>query len=144
MKLDYKAQRPDGTTISQLVGLIATEEQTIRGLQYSTRQCEEVREEYIARLSQNERTQIVQDRPTLFPDELPSVHEVPYVYDPDFRPFPSATRTGIQEMLGDYVRKNIEEILNAVAPEARSPAERDAIKRALSAEANRMDPEGLD
>lgn len=46
-------------------------------------------------------------------------------------------------MIGEYLRQNIDHVLNAVAPEAREEdGEQQAIRRALLAQADVLDPEG--
>jgi hypothetical protein len=141
MKLNYTETRPDGTTISQLRGYILVQNETIAITKDNLRQAHLLRNEYIARLSQDERLQLVLDNQDLFPNGLPTIHEVPYVHDPDFKPTNSATHAATEEMIGDYVRKNLDDVLAAVAPEARDE-ERPIIRQALLNEANRMDPEG--
>ncbi len=78
VKLDYKARRADGTTISQLRSFIVAEQATIDDLQSRIAACRENQNDYISRLSQAERDQLVLDTPQFFPNGLPSVNEVPY------------------------------------------------------------------
>ena len=79
LKLDYTVRRPDGTTISQLRGLILSEEATINDLEARIADCRECLADYISRLSQEEREQLVLDQPKLFPNGLPNIDAIPYV-----------------------------------------------------------------
>lgn len=77
--LDYTASRPDGTTISELRGLILTEQATIEDLESRLAGCRQTQAEYICRLSQTERNQIVAYMPNLFPNGLPNTTEIPFI-----------------------------------------------------------------
>jgi hypothetical protein len=79
LKLDYTARRSDGTTISQLRGLILSEQATIDNLESRIANCRQSQADYICRLSQEERDQLVLDQPKLFPNGLPAVDKIPYV-----------------------------------------------------------------
>jgi hypothetical protein len=79
LKLDYTSRRSDGTTISQLRGLILSEQATIDDLESRIARCRESQADYICRLSQEERNQLVLDQPKLFPTGLPSIDKIPYV-----------------------------------------------------------------
>jgi len=79
LKLDYTARRSDGTTISQLRCLILSEQATIDDLESRIADCRESQADYICRLSQEERDQLVLDQPKLFPNGLPNVDKIPYV-----------------------------------------------------------------
>lgn len=79
LKLDYTAHRSDGTTISQLRGLILSEQATIDDLESRLADCRESQADYICRLSQEERDQLVLDQPQLFPNGLPNIDKIPYV-----------------------------------------------------------------
>jgi hypothetical protein len=79
LKLDYTARRPDGTTISQLRGFILVEQATITDLEARIAGCRENQADYISRLSQEERDQIVLDQPCLFPNGLPNAETIRYV-----------------------------------------------------------------
>lgn len=76
IKLDYTAMRSDGTTISQIRGIILREQDTIEKLDRDVAGCRENRDEFISRLSQTERDQLVKDQPRLFPNGLPTTNEV--------------------------------------------------------------------
>jgi hypothetical protein len=78
-KLDYTARRPDGTTISQLRGFILTSQATIEDLETRIADCRESQADYISRLSQEEREQLVLDQPKLFPCGLPNIDKIPHV-----------------------------------------------------------------
>lgn len=78
-QLDYTAHRSDGTTISQLRGLILSEQATIDDLESRLADCRESQADYICRLSQEERDQLVLDQPQLFPNGLPNIDKIPYV-----------------------------------------------------------------
>ena len=78
-KLDYTARRPDGTTISQLRGFILTSQATIEDLETRIADCRETQADYISRLSQEERQQLVLDQPKLFPNGLPNIDKIPHV-----------------------------------------------------------------
>ena len=79
LKLDYTARRSDGTTISQLRGLILSEQATIDDLESRIANCRENQADYICRLSQEERDQLVLNQPKLFPNGLPDINNIPYV-----------------------------------------------------------------
>ena len=79
LKLNYTARRSDGTTISQLRGLILSEQATIDDLESRIASCRESQADYISRLSQEERNQLVLDQPDLFPNGLPNIDNIPYV-----------------------------------------------------------------
>lgn len=79
IKLDYTALRPDGTTISQLRGYILVEQDTIADLEARIANCRESLADYISRLSQAERDQLVLDQPRLFPIGLPNTETIPYL-----------------------------------------------------------------
>jgi len=78
-KLDYTALRADGTTISQLRGLILTSQATVEDLETRIADCRESQADYISRLSQEEREQLVLDQPKLFPNGLPNIDNIPYL-----------------------------------------------------------------
>lgn len=75
-KLNYTARRADGTTISDIRSIILREEVNIEHLKKRTASCVESRNEFISRLSQSEREQLVIDNASLFPNGLPSVDEI--------------------------------------------------------------------
>lgn len=79
IKLDYTALRPDGTTISQLRGYILVEQNTITDLEAHIVDRRERLADYISRLSQAERDQLVLDQPRLFPNRLPNTETIPHV-----------------------------------------------------------------
>ncbi len=81
MALDYLKQRSDGTTISQLRSLIYNEDLTIADLHKRIALCLESRADYISRLSNDERIQLVADNSELFPKGLPTTTEIPFVYE---------------------------------------------------------------
>ena len=79
IKLNYTARRSDGTTISQLRGNILVEQATIADLEVRLQACRDTLVDYVSRLSQDERTQLVSNQPDLFPNGLPSTETVPYI-----------------------------------------------------------------
>ena len=79
IKLNYTARRPDGTTISRLRGNILVEQATIADLEARLQACRDTLADYVSRLSQDERTQLVSEQPDLFPKGLPSAETVPYI-----------------------------------------------------------------
>jgi hypothetical protein len=79
MKLNYRAIRSDRTTLSDIRSAIYNEDLTIADLRRRMARCEESRADYISRLSQAERLQLVADNQALFPTGLPTTNQIPYV-----------------------------------------------------------------
>jgi len=52
------------------------------------------------------------------------------------------TRSMAQEMIGHYLRNNIDAVVKAESEDTQDDQERAAIRQAILAEANRLDPDG--